>query len=87
MTQGSVAVGDKIIMLTWKEKVVLTFDASTLSLLSTERFSTTTGEGWGITHDGTRLIVSDGSAYLHFWDMDALPKIRETRPPQLVRGD
>ncbi|MDR2213744.1 MAG: glutaminyl-peptide cyclotransferase, partial [Pseudomonadales bacterium] len=26
------------------------------------------GEGWGITHDGTELIVSDGTAILRFLD-------------------
>ena len=27
-----------------------------------------TGEGWGLTHDGTRLIMSDGTAQLRFLD-------------------
>ncbi|HUH08956.1 MAG TPA: glutaminyl-peptide cyclotransferase, partial [Brevundimonas sp.] len=26
------------------------------------------GEGWGLTHDGTRLILSDGSPALRFFD-------------------
>ncbi len=27
-------------------------------------------EGWGITDDGSRFIMSDGTAQLHFWDLD-----------------
>ncbi len=26
------------------------------------------GEGWGLTHDGTRLIMSDGTEWLRFLD-------------------
>ena len=29
-------------------------------------------EGWGITHDGTRLIMSDGSHVIRFWDPETL---------------
>jgi glutamine cyclotransferase len=30
------------------------------------------GEGWGLTHDGARLIMSDGSAALRFLDPASL---------------
>jgi len=33
------------------------------------------GEGWGLTQDGKRIIMSDGSAQLRFWDPETL---RET---------
>ena len=32
-------------------------------------------EGWGITHDGQRLIMSDGSATLYFWEPETLEEI------------
>lgn len=35
--------------------------------------------GWGITHDGRRLIVTDGSEYLHFWDPDTLTQTGRVR--------
>ena len=40
---------------------------------------TTTGEGWGIAYDPKNrlLVVSDGSPFLHFWDPDALPAVRQ----------
>jgi hypothetical protein len=85
--------GDSIVMITWKEGVALTFDLQTLELRHTARYGaasagTTTGEGWGITadHRARRLIVSDGSPYLHFWDPAALPEIRQMSPPVMVRA-
>ena len=47
-----------------------TYDVSTLAPLSTFTYATSNGEGWGITHNDTHLIVSDGSSFLHFWDPD-----------------
>ena len=35
--------------------------------------------GWGITHDGTSLIVSDGSSTLHFWDPATRAETRRVR--------
>jgi glutamine cyclotransferase len=32
-------------------------------------------EGWGITFDGTYLIMSDGSAYLYFLDKDYFTEV------------
>src|SRR5262249_4272486 len=32
-------------------------------------------EGWGITQDGKRLIMSDGSSTLFFWDPETLQEI------------
>jgi glutaminyl-peptide cyclotransferase len=35
--------------------------------------------GWGVTTDGTSLIVSDGSAWLHFWNKDTFKEERRVR--------
>ncbi len=37
---------------------------------------TKTGQGWGITSDGSSLIVSDGSEYLFFWDPVTMKETR-----------
>ena len=75
-------------MLTWRERTLLMYNASTLALVSETSFSTTTGEGWGITFDGQQLIVSDGSSFLHFWDPHTLPQVKELAPRVQVRvGD
>ena len=38
---------------------------ATFEILETFRYA---GEGWGLTHDGTHLILSDGTAALRFLD-------------------
>jgi glutamine cyclotransferase len=63
--EGLAAVGDSLYQLTWKEGVAFIWDPATLRKISQVAYS---GEGWGLTSDGRRLIVSDGSSYLSFVD-------------------
>jgi glutamine cyclotransferase len=55
----------QIVQLTWQSQVGFVYDINTFE--QTKRW-TYTGEGWGLTHDDTRLIMSDGSAQLRFID-------------------
>jgi glutamine cyclotransferase len=61
--EGVTVLGDKIIQLTWKSRLGLVYDKNSLDLQRTFRYPT---EGWGLTHDGERLILSDGTATLYF---------------------
>jgi glutaminyl-peptide cyclotransferase len=63
--EGLAAVGDSLYQLTWKEGVAFIWDAATLRQVAQVQYS---GEGWGLTSDGQRLVVSDGSSYLTFVD-------------------
>lgn len=54
-----------LIQLTWREGKGFVYEKESFRLL--RKFSYAT-EGWGITHDDTRLIMSDGSAFLYFLD-------------------
>jgi glutaminyl-peptide cyclotransferase len=63
--EGLAAVGDSLYQLTWKEGVAFIWDPATLRKISQVSYN---GEGWGLTSDGQRLIVSDGSSYLSFVD-------------------
>ena len=36
-------------------------------------------QGWGITHDGNRLIISDGSATIYFLDTELLGEVGQVR--------
>ena len=54
-----------LIELTWQSEVAFIYDIKTFE--RTGRF-TYKGEGWGLTHDSTRLIMSDGTAQLRFID-------------------
>lgn len=63
--EGLAAVGDSLYQLTWKEGVAFIWDPGTLRQIAQVQYN---GEGWGLTSDGRRLIVSDGSSYLTFVD-------------------
>ncbi|OHE22385.1 MAG: glutamine cyclotransferase [Syntrophobacterales bacterium RBG_19FT_COMBO_59_10] len=63
--EGIAVFGDRIVQLTWRSQVGFLYDRKTFRLL--KRF-TYSGEGWGVTHDGKRLIMSDGTAVLRVLD-------------------
>lgn len=71
--EGIAVLGDRIYQLTWTAGVGFVYDRESFRLLREFRYA---GEGWGMTHDGEHLIVSDGSPELAFWDPETL---RETR--------
>ncbi len=60
---------DRIIQLTWRENTGFIYDKDSFELLDTFTYP---GEGWGLTHDGQRLIMTDGSADLIFLDPETL---------------
>ncbi len=66
--EGSVKIGDQIIVLTWRENVGLIYDSKSFKPLSTFPYETSR-EGWGITFDGKKLLRSDGSHRI--WLMNA----------------
>lgn len=72
-------VNDNIVQLTWKNKVGFVYKAKNLEQIRDFQFETLTGEGWGITYDGTHLIVSDGSEYLFFWDPETFEEHHRIR--------
>ena len=63
--EGVTVWHDQIIQLTWKSHVGFVYDKASFRLLKTFNYPT---EGWGLTHDDTRLIMSDGTPTLHFLD-------------------
>ena len=67
--EGITIYRDKIIQLTYRSNVGFVYKKATFELL--ERFNYST-EGWGITYDGKRLIMSDGTSTLHFVDPETL---------------
>lgn len=63
--EGITVLGDRIIQLTWQSGKGFIYRASDLQFLKEFSYST---EGWGLTHDGNQLIMSDGSSKLYFHD-------------------
>jgi len=70
--EGITIFDNKIIQLTWQANKGFVYDLDTFKQL--EEFTYPT-EGWGLTHDGERLIMSDGSAKLYFLDPVSFERI------------
>ena len=69
--EGITVWGDTIVQLTWQSEIGFVYDKATFKQIKTFTY---TGEGWGLTHDGARLIMSDGAARgaLRFFDPKTL---------------
>ncbi len=65
--EGITKFGDKIIQLTWTSCTAFVYDFKSFKQIDSFTYQT---EGWGITYDGTYLIVSDGSNKLSFYEAD-----------------
>ena len=63
--EGIAIVGTRLLQLTWQTQVGFVYDLATFNR---EEVFNYTGEGWGLTYDGTRLIMSDGTEWLRFLD-------------------
>jgi len=63
--EGATLFGGKIYQLTWQNRLGFVYDPQTFESAGTFRYD---GEGWGLTHDGESLILSDGSNQLRFID-------------------
>jgi glutamine cyclotransferase len=70
--EGITIFDEKIIQLTWLENKSFDYDKQSFDLLQEFSYST---EGWGITSDGNRLIISDGTSILYFLDPVTFQKI------------
>ncbi|NMC16566.1 MAG: glutaminyl-peptide cyclotransferase [Chloroflexi bacterium] len=78
--EGLTLLDGKLYQLTWKENKGFIYDPQDFRQLGTFTYST---EGWGLTTDGSSLILSDGSANLYFID----PKTMQTSRTLLVSLD
>jgi glutamine cyclotransferase len=70
--EGVTVFDDRIIQLTWHANVGFIYDKDTFELLEQFQYPT---EGWGITHDGSHLIMSDGTATLYILDPERMVEI------------
>ena len=81
--EGLTVIDNRLVVLSWRERVMLVYSLPDLSLLGQ---SPLPGQGWGATHSGSTLWFSDGSHYLYSADMSAdgtlnrLPVMLEGRP-------
>ncbi len=80
--EGICVVGDRIYQLTWQNHIGFIYDKNTFDSVGYFRYPT---EGWGLTYDGSRFIMSDGSSYLYFWDSLGCHDCDQTPAPDLPR--
>lgn len=73
--EGITIFEDIIVQLTWKSNTGFIYDKRGFKLLRDFTYAT---EGWGITHDGKRLIMSDGTSTLYFLNPETFRIIGHT---------
>ncbi|HEX7025726.1 MAG TPA: glutaminyl-peptide cyclotransferase, partial [Gammaproteobacteria bacterium] len=66
--EGLAVIDDRLVQLTYRERLGLVYDKQTLELVSQFHYPT---EGWGITYDGSHLIMSNGSSHLFYLDPES----------------
>ncbi|MEQ9406632.1 MAG: glutaminyl-peptide cyclotransferase [Fuerstiella sp.] len=80
--EGITVWQNTVLQLTWKNGYLITYDADTLQRTGTvplRQIDSGLREGWGITHNGTHLIISDGSSILRFVDPATFRVVRRLR--------
>ena len=77
--EGIALVNDRIFQVTWREGVGYVYERGDLRQVGSFTYP---GEGWGLTCDGKRLILSDGSDTLRFFDTDAFRPLGQVRVAQ-----
>lgn len=70
--EGITIFGDNIIQLTWQSNVGFVYNKDSFELLKEFNYPT---EGWGLTHDGKHLIMSDGTPMLYFLDPNTFAQV------------
>jgi len=72
--EGIVILKNKIYQLTYKNQIGFIYDAKTFK--KTGQFTYTNKEGWGLTTDGTNIIMSDGTNNLTYLDPNTLKVVK-----------
>lgn len=73
---GGAGEAARLVQLTWQEETALVWDAADLTARGELAYR---GEGWGLTWDGSRLVMSDGSSWLTFRDAADLGELGRLR--------
>lgn len=73
--EGISILDGKLYQLTYKSKTCFVYDATSFKLLESIKYPN--AEGWGLTNDGTNLIMSDGTYKITFVSPVDFIKVRE----------
>jgi glutamine cyclotransferase len=72
--EGITIAAGKLFQVTWTDRAGFVYEPKTLKLI---RNFTYFGEGWGLTHDPTGLIMSDGSNTLRVMELTRFQERRK----------
>jgi glutaminyl-peptide cyclotransferase len=71
--EGITVVNQQIIELTWRTQIGFVYDQNSFRRLRSFSYS---GEGWGLTNDGSQIYMSDGTPEIRVWDPVTLQERR-----------
>ena len=71
--EGITIMNNKVYQLTWQSKIGFVYDLTTFKKLKDFSYDT---EGWGLTHDSTYLIMSDGTDKIRLLDTVSLKPVK-----------
>jgi glutaminyl-peptide cyclotransferase len=74
--EGIINWKDRLMEITWKSEVGFVYDLGSFALKNQFSYP---GQGWGLTQDGKRIIMSDGTAELRFWEPETLREMGRVR--------
>lgn len=72
--EGIAILGSRLYQLTWQEGVGFIYDWPSLERVGEWTYE---GEGWGLTDNGTHLIMSDGTPTLRYLDPESMQVVRQ----------
>jgi glutamine cyclotransferase len=71
--EGMTILNGKAYQITWQENTAFVYDVENFKLLREIKYQ---GSGWGLTTDGTHLIMSDGTHIIKFLDPETFNTVR-----------
>ncbi|MBV9242387.1 MAG: glutaminyl-peptide cyclotransferase, partial [Acidobacteria bacterium] len=71
--EGIAMIGDKIYQLTYQDHIARSFDSKTFTLQKEFNYD---GEGWGMTTDGTNLLMDQGGPFVRIVDPATFNTVR-----------
>ena len=71
--EGIAILNDKIYQITWQEGTAFVYNLTDLKPIQQFRYS---GDGWGLTHDGTNLYMSDGTHVIRVVEPEEFKTVR-----------
>jgi len=71
--EGIAVLGDKIYQLTWQSQIAHVYDRESFEEIASFTYE---GQGWGLTTDGTSLIMSNGTDQIVYRDPETFEVTR-----------